>query len=96
VGKTLAEKILAQKAGQKEVCPGDIINARVDCAMMDDILGPRVEIAEQLKRLQANIWDPDRVVIISDHYSPASNVKQADILRFTRIWAREYGIRNLF
>jgi 3-isopropylmalate/(R)-2-methylmalate dehydratase large subunit len=96
VGKTLAEKILAQKAGQKEVCPGDIINARVDCAMMDDILGPRVEIAEQLKRLRANIWDPDRVVIISDHYSPASNVKQADILRFTRIWAREYGIRNFF
>lgn len=96
MGKTLAEKILAQKAGQKEVSPGDIINARVDCAMMDDILGPRVEIAEQMKRLQANIWDADKVVIISDHYSPAANVKQAEILRFTRMWAREYGLSNFF
>lgn len=96
MGKTLAEKILAQKAGQKEVCSGDIINARVDCAMMDDILGPRVEIAEQMKRLQANIWDGDKVVIISDHYSPAANVKQAEILRFTRMWATEYGVKNFY
>jgi 3-isopropylmalate/(R)-2-methylmalate dehydratase large subunit len=64
--------------------------------MMDDILGPRVEIAAEMKRLGASIWDKDRVVIISDHYSPAANVKQADILAFTRNWAREYGIKNFF
>lgn len=96
MGKTLAEKVLAEKAGQREVKSGDIINVRVDCAMMDDILGPRVEIAEQMKRLQAKIWDADKVVIISDHYSPAANVKQAEILRFTRMWANEYGINNFF
>lgn len=96
MGKTLAEKILAQKAGLNEVSSGDIINARVDCAMMDDILGPRVEIAEQMKRLQAKIWDQDRVVIISDHYSPAANAKQAEILRFTRMWAQEYQVKNYF
>lgn len=96
MGKTLAEKILAAKAGQPGVSAGDIINARVDCAMMDDILGPRVEIAEQIKRLQAKVWDVDKVVIISDHYSPAANVKQAEILRFTRMWAQEYGIKNFF
>lgn len=96
MGKTMAEKILAAKAGLKEVSAGDIVVAKVDCAMMDDILGPRVEIAAEMKRLGASVWDKDKVVIISDHYSPAANVKQADILAFTRNWAREYGINNYF
>lgn len=96
MGKTLAEKILAQKSGRQEVKPGEIIKAHVDCAMMDDILGPRVEIAEQMKRLQAKIWNKEKVVIISDHYSPAANVKQAEILNFTRMWAKEYGIKSFF
>jgi len=96
VGMTLAEKILAKKAGKKQATAGEIVIAQVDCAMMDDILGPRFEIGSELKRLGAKVWDPDKVVIISDHYSPAANVKQADILTFTRHWAWENGIKNFF
>lgn len=96
MGMTMAEKILARAAGQRLVKPGDFIWANVDTAMMDDLLGPRVVIAEQIKKLGDRIWDKDKVVIISDHYSPAANITQAEILRFTRDWARAYEINHYY
>lgn len=93
---TMAEKIIARAAGKNAVKPGDFVWAKVDTAMMDDLLGPRVVIAEQLKKLGDKIWDKDKVVIISDHYSPAANISQAEILLFTRNWAKEYGIGNYY
>lgn len=94
MGMTLSEKILARASGQKNVHANDIIWVDVDCAMMDDLLGPRVQIAERMEELKAEIWDKEKVVVISDHYAPSANVKQADIVKFTRDWAAEHGIEN--
>ena len=48
MGMTMSEKILAHAAGLAQVEAGQIVMAKVDKAMMDDLLGPRVEIAEQM------------------------------------------------
>ena len=96
MGKTISEKILAAASGQKEVTAGEIVWANVERALMDDILGPRVEIAEKLKELGDKVWDPDKVVIISDHYTPPASIKQAEIVKFTRDWAEEYGCEKYF
>lgn len=96
MGMTITEKILARAAGRESVKPGEILWCRVDKAMMDDILGPRVEIAEKLEELKAGIWDADRVTVISDHYTPPANKQQAEIVKFTREWAQKYGVRNYF
>ena len=40
--------------------------------MMDDILGPRLEIDDRLREMGVDVWAPDKVVIISDHYTPVS------------------------
>lgn len=56
MGMTISEKILAKAAGVEKASAGEILWAKVDKAMMDDILGPRVEIAEKLKSLDKNIW----------------------------------------
>ncbi len=93
---TMAEKIIARTARKGTVKPGEFVWADVDIAMMDDLLGPRVVIAEQINKLGNQIWDKDKVVIISDHYAPAANITQAEILQFTRNWAREYGIRKYY
>lgn len=93
---TMAEKIIARAACKGTVKPGEFIWVDVDTAMMDDLLGPRVVIAEQIKKLGNQIWDKDKVVIISDHYAPAANITQAEILQFTRNWAREYGVMKYF
>lgn len=96
MGMTISEKIIARAAGRDAVSAGEIVWAKVDVAMMDDILGPRVEIAERLRELQAPILDPDKVVVIADHYTPPANARQAGIVKFTLDWAREHGIRHTY
>lgn len=65
----MSEKILAHGAGLDSVAAGEIVWVRVDGAMLDDILGPRIEIAEKLELLGARIWNPDKVTVISNHYT---------------------------
>ena len=96
MGMTISEKILARASGMSAVAPGDIVWAKVDQAMMDDILGPRVEIAEKLELLGKKIWDPNRVTVISDHYTPPANAKQAEIVKFTREWSQAQGIEHYY
>lgn len=96
MGKTMSEKILARASGNENVSAGDILWANIDKAMMDDILGPRLEIAEKLDELNADIWDTDRVVVISDHYTPPANANQAEIVKFTRDWSASKGIYNYY
>lgn len=58
MGKTIAEKIIAKASGAKSVKPGEIVWVNVDRAMMDDILGPRIQIAKKLDQLGKPVWDP--------------------------------------
>lgn len=96
MGKTMAEKIIARAAGVEAVKPGEIVWVDVDRAMMDDILGPRIQIAGQLKELGRPVWNRDKVVIISDHYTPPASIQQAEIVKFTREWAKENGIEKYY
>ena len=96
MGKTMSEKILAKAAGKAEVRAGDIEWVNVDVAMMDDILGPRVEIADRMKELNASVWDTNKVVVIADHYTPPANAAQAAIVKFTRDWAAENGVAKYY
>ena len=90
---TLAEKIIARAAGRDTVTPGEIVTCRVDLAMMHDSGGPR-RVAPLLERLGAPVWDPDKVVVVSDHYVPAVDAESAAILDLTRKWAKANGIRR--
>jgi 3-isopropylmalate/(R)-2-methylmalate dehydratase large subunit len=96
MGKTMSEKILAMGAGVAEAQAGDILWVNIDKAMMDDILGPRVEIADRMKEIKDEIWDASKVVVISDHYTPPSSVNQAEIVKFTREWSKKYGVENYY
>jgi 3-isopropylmalate/(R)-2-methylmalate dehydratase large subunit len=91
--KTLAQKIIARAAGRDTVQPGEIVTCRVDLAMSHDSSGPR-RVAPMLDALGAKVWDPDRYVIVTDHYVPAEDPDSQQILRFTRDWVRDAGIRN--
>ncbi|MCL2704710.1 MAG: 3-isopropylmalate dehydratase large subunit [Spirochaetaceae bacterium] len=96
MSKTMSQKILAKAAGQPSVNVDDIFWVNIDKAMMDDVLGPRIEIDDRLKELGATVWDPGRVVIISDHYTPPANEKQANVVKFTRDWAKENNCKNYY
>lgn len=96
MGQTMSEKILARAAGKETAAADEILWVNVDRAMMDDTLGPRVEIAKHMKEIKDEVWNPEKVVIISDHYTPPASVKQAEIVKFTRDWAKEHKIENYF
>lgn len=96
MGKTMSEKILALGAGVPETQAGDILWVNIDKAMLDDILGPRVEIADHMKEIKDEIWDPSKVVVISDHYTPPASINQAEIVKFTRDWSKKYGVDNYY
>ena len=89
---TFAQKALARAAGKDYVEIGEIVNANVDVAMMDDILGPRIEIAEGLKELGVGVWDKSKVVVVSDHYTPPCEIKQAEAVKFTKDWSLDHGV----
>jgi 3-isopropylmalate/(R)-2-methylmalate dehydratase large subunit len=95
MAQTLAEKIIARAAGRASVRPGEIVTCKVDLAMMHDSGGPR-RIKPILEKLGAKVWDPDRVVIITDHYVPAIDADSAAILDLTRKWAAANGINNFY
>ena len=93
--QTLTQKILARAAGRPHVRPGEIVTCRVDLALLLDSGGPR-RIWPRLKELGVGVWDPDRVVLCSDHFTPAVDAESAAILQLTREFARHFGIQRFF
>lgn len=85
---TLAQKLVARAAGLETVTPGTIVTCRVDLAMSHDSSGPR-RVAPLLRELGAKVWDPERYVVVTDHYLPAADPEAEAIVRFTRDWVRE-------
>ncbi len=92
---TLSEKIIAKACGRDTVTPGEIVTCQVDLAMIHDSSGPRRQ-APRLKELGRNVWDPDKVVCITDHYVPAVDALSAEILKITRDWCAEQGITKFY
>jgi 3-isopropylmalate/(R)-2-methylmalate dehydratase large subunit len=92
MGHTLAEKILAVKGGVEEVFPGEFINARVDLVLASELSGV-VAIEEFEKIRGATIFDPSKVVLVMDHFTPNKDIKSAEIVKRCRAFARERGVR---
>jgi len=93
--QTLAQKLVARAAGRKSVTPGEIVTCKVDLAMVHDSSGPR-RMKPMLERLGAKVWDPTKLVVITDHYPPEHEDESRKVLRIAREWVREAGIDNFY
>ncbi len=93
MGATLAEKIIAKAAGRESVKPGEFVTCDVDLAMMHDSGGPR-RVKPILNKLGAKVWNPDKVVVITDHFVPPVDAMSAAILDLTRKWVVKNRIKN--
>lgn len=90
---TISEKILALKAGKKEVSPGEIVEASVDYVMVNDVTGlPAFEVFEKFNTKPVK----DKVVLIPDHYVPNKDIASAEQAKAMRDFARKYAIENYF
>src|SRR3970040_2328078 len=91
MGMTLAEKILAAHCCAGEVSPGQVINARVDLVLASELSG--VLVAEEFEKLRGGkILDPQKVVFVMDHFTPAKDIQSAEIVKRCREFARKHDI----
>ena len=63
--------------------------------MMHDSGGPR-RVKPMLERLGAKVWDPDKVVLITDHYLPANDEESKRIIHIARHWAASEGVQHFY
>ena len=89
MGQTLIEKVIGRKVG-KDVKPGDIVTVPVDWCMVDDIMAP-FAISKFEEMGFKKVWDPDKVVLIYDHFLPASQVDDSRHFRVADEFADKYG-----
>src|SRR2546423_3280975 len=82
---TLTEKILARAAGKARVTAGDNIWVNADILMTHDVCGPgTIGVFKREFGKNAKVWDPDKVIVIPDHYiftADSKSNRNVDILR---------------
>ena len=95
MGFTIAEKILAAHAGVEEVSPGELISARIDFALGNDITAP-IAIDAFREIGASKVFDPTRIALIADHFVPNKDIDAAEQVKYMREFAREYGIVHFY
>ena len=92
---TMSQKILAKHAGLDAVEPGQIVEAAVDFAFTNDVMIPVV--ADSFKKIGAKkVFDPDRIGLFPDHFTPNKDIKSAENSRILREFAKEHAIRHYY
>lgn len=94
---TITEKILAKHADRARVNPGENIWVDVDVLMTHDVCGPPTfSIFKREFGPEARVWDPERVVIIPDHYIFTSDVHANRNVEIIREFVAEYGLKHFY
>ncbi len=92
---TITEKILAAHSGKKKTEPGELINARVDLILANDITAP-IAIQEFSKIGAKNVFDSKRIALIPDHFAPQKDIKAAEQCKMLRDFAKEHSLELYF
>ncbi len=92
---TITEKILAAHAGKDNVVPGELINAKVDLVLANDITAP-ISITEFKKTGAKDVFDRDRVAFIPDHFAPQKDIKAAEQCKMLRDFSKDYDLGLYF
>ncbi len=95
MGMTMTQKILAKHAGLDSVKPGQLINARLDIVLGNDITTP-VAINEFKKSGFTRVFDRDRIAIVLDHFVPNKDIKAAQQSKECRDFAGCHGVSHFY
>ncbi len=92
---TITEKILAAHCGKEAVKPGELINARVDLVLGNDITAPPA--IKEFERIGVDrVFDKDKIALVPDHFTPNKDIKSAQQVKMIREFAKKFGIVNFF
>lgn len=92
---TVTEKILAFHAGVEAVSPGELIKARVDLALANDITAPlAIRVFEEIGRKA--VFDPEKVALVADHFVPNKDIASAQQAKLMKDFALSRKIKHFY
>ena len=95
MGMTMTQKILAAHAGLDSVKAGQLIEAKLDLVLGNDITTP-VAVTEFKKFGVDNVFSKSQIAIVPDHFTPNKDIKAAEQVKYIREFAKEKEIENFF
>lgn len=95
MGMTMTQKILAAAAGLEKVEAGQLIEAKLDLVLGNDITSP-VAIKEMEKMKVQGVFHKDKIALVPDHFVPNKDIKSAEHCKCVREFARRNEITNYF
>lgn len=95
MGMTMTQKILAAHAGLPEVKAGQLIEAKLDLCLGNDITAP-VAVNEFERCGACGVFDKSRVALVMDHFTPNKDIKAAEQVKRVREFANKYDVENFF
>ena len=95
MGMTMTQKILAAHAGLESVKAGDLIEAKLDLVLGNDVTTPvAVDVFD--KAGFDRVFDKDKIAIVLDHYTPCKDIKSAQLCKTARDFARRFNITHFY
>lgn len=95
MGATITEKILTAHAGVAKVNTGDLINAKIDIVMGHDLSIPLA--IDELERIGADkVFDPERIVLVPDHFTPNKDITSAENCKQMKEFAKQHRISHYY
>lgn len=95
MGNTITEKILKAHTKLKEIQPGQLINARVDIALGNDITAP-IAIREFRAAGGKKVFNKNKVALVLDHFTPNKDINSAEQCKAVREFAMEHKIVHFY
>ncbi len=95
MGMTMTQKILAHHAGLPQVKPGQLVMAKLDMVLANDITAP-VAINEFEKAGLTSVFDQDKIALVMDHFCPNKDIKAAEQVKQTRTFAKKHNITHFY
>jgi len=92
---TIVEKIMAKHAGLDSVKPGQLIEAKVDKVLANDITAP-IAINQMRESGVKQVFDRDRVILVPDHFAPNKDIASAEQCKILRDFSREQNLTHYF
>lgn len=95
MGMTMTQKILAAHAGKASVAAGELIEAKLDLVLGNDVTTP-VAITEFENAGFTKVFDKDKIAIVLDHFTPCKDINAAKLSLQARTFAKKHHITNFF
>lgn len=95
MGMTQTQKILARHAGLDAVIAGQLIEAKIDLALGNDVTTPPA-VSVFSETGATAVFDKDKVVIVPDHFTPNKDIKSAENCKMIRQFAKQFGIHHYY